>query len=67
MACPKCGCKVTYPFCSPLEFYEDDEMEKCSNCGNVFWIEEALDEDDDEPSARTVSFIASERREGEPL
>lgn len=43
MACPECGCKVTYT-------YDDDEcgdLDRCANCGNIFDINEAIDEEDD--------------------
>lgn len=45
MACPKCECKVAYPY------YEDDldsdtDMERCANCGHIFYIDEALEDDD---------------------
>lgn len=41
MACPKCGCKVTYPFGN------SDIFERCAHCGNIFDDElEGADEDD---------------------
>lgn len=45
MACPKCGCKVTYQ-------YDEDNvnstpfLERCANCGAIVVEEEALEEDD---------------------
>lgn len=44
MACPNCGCKVTYQ-------YDDDDveptegLESCAYCGYIFDVEESLDED----------------------
>lgn len=49
MACPKCGCKVTYQYddsdedlCMP-----DDRLERCSACGEIFDIDDHTPEDDD--------------------
>jgi len=44
MACPKCGCKVTYPY------YEDDMQcdtmdERCAHCWHVFDVDTAADDD----------------------
>lgn len=48
MACPGCGCKVTYEFDSDSDFLgEYGEYEKCSACGFVFDIEFAADDDDE--------------------
>lgn len=45
MACPRCYCKVCYPY------YEDDEdsdtdMERCAHCGSIFFMEDAIDDDE---------------------
>jgi hypothetical protein len=41
MACPNCGCKVTYP-------YEgSDYLEKCAYCDLIFDVDTALDDDDE--------------------
>lgn len=45
MACPRCGCKVTY------EYHDDDMfptegLERCQNCWLIFDAEDELDEDD---------------------
>lgn len=47
MACPKCGCKVTYTY--DVEDFGscDDRLERCAACGEVFDIEDHADEDDD--------------------
>jgi len=43
MACPKCGCKVTYPYGS------SDILEKCAHCGKVFDNElEGMDDEEDD-------------------
>lgn len=45
MACPKCGCKVTYT-------YDDDDVmptpgyERCAACGEIFDELDAADDDD---------------------
>jgi CRISPR/Cas system-associated protein Cas10 (large subunit of type III CRISPR-Cas system) len=46
MACPKCGCKVHYQF-NDADFGPDDEgMERCAACGEIFDIEDSADEDE---------------------
>ena len=48
MTCPKCGCKACYPLYDPEDYIgETEDMERCANCGFIFWIEEAEDDDDD--------------------
>jgi hypothetical protein len=48
MACPECGCKVTYQYDDSFDGFDSTEdMERCSACGHIFWIEESLPEDDD--------------------
>lgn len=49
MACPKCGCKETYHYDDTWdgEPTANDDMERCANCGHIFYIDDALDEDDD--------------------
>lgn len=47
MACPKCGCKVHYPY------YEDDEQcetveERCAHCGCIFDVEMGIPDDDEQ-------------------
>lgn len=51
MACPKCGCKVTYPYGRDTgSDYEvdDEERDRCAACRHVFYVEDALPEDDDD-------------------
>jgi len=49
MACPKCGCKVTYHYDRFPDGIIDDELfERCSACGEIFDIEMGLDDDDDD-------------------
>lgn len=50
MACPKCGCKTTYPYGrddGSDMVIEDDERDRCAACGHVFYIEDHTPEDDD--------------------
>jgi len=50
MACPKCGCKVTYQYDTGDDSGQCDEnLERCAACGHVFDIEESEPEDEDEP------------------
>ena len=44
MACPKCGCKVLYPFSRDDFFLEDYERERCPACGYIVYV---MDEEDD--------------------
>lgn len=44
MACPRCGCKVYYQYLTD----EDPEVQRCAACGNVFHLEDAAPEDDDD-------------------
>jgi len=46
MACPKCGCKCTYPHYEE-DFDNDTIEESCAACGHIFDIEDAAPEDDD--------------------
>jgi hypothetical protein len=51
MACPKCGCKVSYQFDGDNsdECRGDDErLERCAACRHVFDIEDSADEGDSE-------------------
>lgn len=51
MACPNCGCKVTYQVTGALEdlFEADDEdLERCAACTHVFYVEDYAPESDDE-------------------
>lgn len=45
MACPKCGCKVTYPYDDQDE-PDDDRLQHCAACGEVFDLDDHADEDD---------------------
>lgn len=52
MACPGCGCKVTYQYNGlDDDFNQEDEIyERCAGCGLVFDFElEGIDDDDDPP------------------
>lgn len=50
MACPKCGCKVTYQYDDSDEDLaaSDERLERCSACGEIFDIEEQTPEDEDD-------------------
>lgn len=47
MACPKCGCKVAYQF-DDEDFGEDDRMQRCAACGEVFDLDDHAPEDDED-------------------
>jgi hypothetical protein len=49
MACPKCGCKVSYQYdngddCGPT----DDRLERCAACGEVFDLDDHTNEEDND-------------------
>ena len=46
MACPKCGCKTTYQYDDEDE-PQDDRLQRCAACGEVFDLEDEAEEDDD--------------------
>jgi DNA-directed RNA polymerase subunit RPC12/RpoP len=48
MACPECGCKVTYQYdpCGDDIYDNSGEFERCANCGKVFEAEDGEDEED---------------------
>ena len=46
MACPKCGCKTTYQY-DDEDDPQDDRLERCAACGEVFDVEDHAEEDDD--------------------
>jgi hypothetical protein len=47
MACPKCGCKVHYQYCDDDFGPDDERLERCAACGEVFDIEDSPDEDEE--------------------
>ena len=47
MACPKCGCKTVYQFDDEDE-PQDDRLQRCAACGEVFDLDDHAEEDDDE-------------------
>lgn len=47
MACPACGCKVTYQFDDDDTGQDDYRLERCAACGKVFDIDDHADEEDD--------------------
>ena len=47
MACPACGCKVCYQYDSGDDFsHDDDGLERCAACGEIFDVIDHADEDD---------------------
>lgn len=51
MACPSCGCKLTYQYChdNGMDVGIDDyERDRCSACNAVFYVDDHLPEADDE-------------------
>lgn len=43
MACPKCGCKVTYQYDDGADLLQEpaaENLERCAACGEVFDIED---------------------------
>ena len=56
MACPKCGCKVSYQYDPGDDLEQTDErLERCAACRHVFDIDDSADEDDDEPATCGVT------------
>lgn len=53
MACPKCGCKTVYQF-DDEDDPQDDRMQRCAACGEVFDLDDHADEDDDEERGHQV-------------
>lgn len=45
MACPKCGCKTVYQFDDEDE-PQDDRLQRCAACGEVFDLDDHTEEDD---------------------
>lgn len=55
MACPQCRCKTCYQY-NDADFGPDDEdLERCAACGHVFFIEDHLPEDNDQPETQPGS------------
>lgn len=47
MSCPKCGCKVCYQY-DDDEDGEDDRLQRCAACGEIFDLDDHAPEDEDE-------------------
>lgn len=64
MACPRCGCRVTYRYDMNPDFNdpEEDYWERCASCGAVFDIDWAGDDDFD-PDEKFVEQICREAGE----
>lgn len=49
MSCPACGCKVSYQFDGGSDDgLDDDRLERCAACGNVFEIEDGEPDPEDD-------------------
>jgi len=49
MACPNCGCKVTYKYGNDDNYDGEinlDALERCAACGEIFDVEMSIDDDD---------------------
>lgn len=51
MACPKCGCKTVYQF-DDEDGPQDDRLQRCAACGEVFDLDDEAEEDDDHPETQ---------------
>lgn len=51
MACPKCGCKTVYQFDDEDE-PQDDRLQRCAACGEVFDLDDEAEEDDEPPETQ---------------
>lgn len=49
MACPKCGCKTVYQYddCDEDDPGDDDRLQRCAACGEIFDLDDHAPEDDD--------------------
>jgi len=47
MACPKCGCKTAYQF-DDEDDPQDDRLQRCAACGEVFDLDDHAEEDDED-------------------
>ncbi len=61
MACPKCGCKVSYEYCNGWDDESHaEEHQRCAACRHVFYIEDSADEDeDDAPDAPSIASMSA--------
>ncbi len=47
MACPKCNCRVTHYYSDDWDMDNGDSgMERCANCGHIFYDEYTADDED---------------------
>lgn len=46
MACPSCKCKTTYPYYRD-DYASETDLERCANCGRIFYLDDALDDDEE--------------------
>lgn len=47
MSCPNCGCKVCYQY-DDEDDGEDELLQRCSACGEIFDLDDHAPEDEDE-------------------
>ena len=50
MACPKCGCKTVYQY-DDEDDPQDDRLQRCAACGEVFDLDDHAEEDEDEDTS----------------
>lgn len=63
MACPTCGCKVSYQYDSGWDGDAADEnLERCAACGEVFDIADSEPEDDGPTPEEWAELEANARR-----
>ncbi len=51
MACPKCGCKVTYQYDDGWDLLQEpvaENLERCAACGEIFDIDDHTPEEEDD-------------------
>ena len=46
MSCPACGCKETYQYSDTEDFDINDELMRCAACGEIFDLQDEIEEDD---------------------
>lgn len=59
MACPACGCKVTYQYDD--EDAPDDDLYRCAACGAIFPLEDETPEYDEQEEMRRAEYDAEMR------
>ena len=62
MACPKCGCKVTYIYVEDDFAGLPDDQERCAACGHIFYFEDHAEEEDDDVTLYAETTICKTNR-----